>query len=303
MGVNSSGARACFLLPLAILAAAGCSVVQPQGRAEGRSNDPNQSTSLYSKTRNGYVRARNADGTFQPQSYIMEAGTRGKTTESRSYDQLSLEDISGSLRKPLAIQNYVPSDDPADTDLLILVYWGVTLTPDDLHPYGFRGSDFAAGAGGYHGAGMGPRVPESPSWIPTGSAREQAPSFQKVEADEDARTDSGNAAILGYADALLARPPDDRAARALIAELEEHRYYVVLLAYDYRVARAQGIHKLLWETRFSLAEYGNNFPKELPAMAILAAKYLGRDSAGLVHNNLREGRVEIGEPKALDTVP
>jgi hypothetical protein len=267
---------------------------------------------VYSKARNGYVRAWNADGSLQPETYLMEAGDRGNSSESKSYDKLNLEDISLAIQKPLAIQNYVLSDDPATTNLLILAYWGMTLTPDDLRPYGFRGSDFAAGSGGYKGAGMGPPVSDAPPWIPRGSAAEQAPVFQKFEAAHDAQTDSRNAAILGYTDALLGARPDDPRIwdqrgdprfGALISELEQRRYYVVLLAFDYRKARRYGLHKLLWETRFSLIERGNDFGKELPAMALIAAKYFGQDSHGLIHNNLKEGHVEIGEPKSIGTVP
>lgn len=283
----------------------------PSGaRPSGRAGDSSQAIAVYSKASNGYVRARNADGSFQPESYELVAGDRGNSIESKSYDKLSLEDISLAIRKPLAIQNYVPSDDPTRTNLLILVYWGVTLDPDDLRPYGFRGSDFAAGSNDYHG--LGTSVPDLPPWVPRGSPAEQAPVFQKFEAAQDAQTDSRNAAILGYTDALLGARPDDLRIwdqpgdprfGALIAELEQHRYYVVLLAFDCRTARRYGLHKLLWETRFSLTERGNDFGKALPAMALIAAKYFGQDSHGLIHNYLKEGHVEVGEPKSIDTVP
>jgi len=55
----------------------------------------------------------------------------------------------------------------------------------------------------------------------------------------------------------------------------------VLLAYDYKEARRFGMHKLLWETRFSIPEPGNDFEKAFPLMAAIAAKYFGQTSNGL----------------------
>jgi hypothetical protein len=136
-----------------------------------------------------------------------------------------------------------------------------------------------------------------------GSPQEQVNLSLGLEAKQDALTDSRNAAILGYADTILSKKPVDRPLKELISELEQHRYYVVLLAYDYRTARQFGQHKLLWEARFSILERGNDFEQSIAAMALAASNYFGRDSNGLIHNNLKEGHVEVGEPKALDTIP
>lgn len=305
MKFDPRGAGARSLLQIVLCLVVGCSSLQSGPRAKTHGADSSQATTVYSRTRNGYVRARNPDGSFQPESYVLKAGTRGTSGESRSYDRLSLDDISRAVAQPLAIQNYMPSDDPDATDLLILVYWGVTLVPDDVNPLGNRASlqmqrDFEYES---HGdtVDLGPGVtnalgPDTSKWA-------TYPLDVKAEALKDAETDSTNAAILGYADALLGRQPRDRSIDALMAELEEHRYYVVLLAYDYRTARTQGRHKLLWETRFSLAERGNDFEKALPAMALIAARFYGQDSPGLIHNDLKEGHVEIGEPRPIDTVP
>ncbi|MGA2693322.1 MAG: hypothetical protein ABSF76_13235, partial [Opitutaceae bacterium] len=45
------------------------------------------------------------------------------------------------IAAPLAAQNYVQSNEPADTDLLIVVYWGTTIVPNDVMPLGTRASD------------------------------------------------------------------------------------------------------------------------------------------------------------------
>lgn len=285
--------------------AAGCSSASTGATARGNRTDPRQAISVYSRARNGYVRSSNPDGSLKPETYVLRAGTRSKLSESRTSDELSLDDISRAIAGPLAVRGYVPGGDPDTTRLLLLAYWGTTLIPDDVHPIEGRASTQEGHIEDYWGKmGVGPPSPEgfspdSTQW----TQLPKVPVYQKTELIQDSVTDSTNAAILGYADAILGRQPVDRPAETLINELEQHRYYVVLLAYDYQRARTQGQRTLLWETRFSLTEAHNDFGKSLAAMALVASGYFGQDSHGLIHNELKEGHVEVGEPKALDTVP
>ena len=91
--------------------------------------------------------------------------------------------------------------------------------------------------------------------------------------------------------------------RDMLNELEEDRYFVVMMAYDFQMLWKQKKHKLLWETRFSVSEHGNRFDKQLGAMALYASKYFGQDSGGLVHKGLPDGKVELGDVRSLGTVP
>jgi hypothetical protein len=88
----------------------------------------------------------------------------------------------------------------------------------------------------------------------------------------------------------------------LLSEIEENRYYVVLLAYDFQVFRKEDKHKLLWEARFSVNEAHNDFAMALPVMVQYASKYLGQDSHGLLRTKVPEGKVLIGEPRSLGEV-
>jgi hypothetical protein len=89
----------------------------------------------------------------------------------------------------------------------------------------------------------------------------------------------------------------------MIDEVEESRYYVVLLAYDFQILRKSKERKLLWETRFSIPERGNDFSKELEAMAKSAARYFGRDSQGLLRKPLPKTSVKLGELQVIGTEP
>jgi hypothetical protein len=89
----------------------------------------------------------------------------------------------------------------------------------------------------------------------------------------------------------------------VINEIEENRYFVVLMAYDFQLQWKQKKHKLLWETRFSIQEHRNDFKLALPAMARDASRFFGQDSHGLIRQPLPEGHVTLGEPKVLEYEP
>jgi hypothetical protein len=127
------------------------------------------------------------------------------------------------------------------------------------------------------------------------------------------RIDFKNAGMLGYNTDSIAKIGTDygvnigRTAlgvdqRDQVAEIEENRYFVVLMAYDFQLMWKQKKHKLLWETRFSIGERRNAFDKTLPVMAQYASRYFGQATDGILRTRVQEGHVEIGELKSLGVV-
>ena len=121
-----------------------------------------------------------------------------------------------------------------------------------------------------------------------------------------ARTDFQNAKILGYdswwADTAKYIGTPFVLRNDMLDELEDRRYFVVLMAYDFQLLLREKKHKLLWETRFSISEQDQLFAGVLPAMAQQASQYFGRDSGGLVRKRL-PGRVNLGELKFIGAEP
>jgi hypothetical protein len=230
-----------------------------------------QLTAVFSRTDKSYVRPQNPDGSFQPETYeLKDGGNFGGPRVDATMDKLSFEDVSRVIEAPLASQQYIHGDDPATTSLVIMVYWGATIVPDDANPKDTRDLHVSSG-----------------------------------DLDEriDGQIDAKSANILGYTDEIFRTSPLDPKMKTLQAEIEQDRYYVVLLAYDSKAARRYGLHRLLWETRFSIPEPGNDFEKAFPQMASIAAKYFGQDSHGLIHHNLGEGHVQVGEATSVGTLP
>jgi hypothetical protein len=252
-------------------------------------------TAIYSRASKDYVRLQNPDGTFQPESYVLKKGGNfGGPRVDPTMDALTFEDVSPVVAKSLAAKNYLESEDPATTKLLIVVYWGATIGPEDNSPKsGRESSQLTEKADSLWDTDPGQAA----------ALRAAAAGFRPSEAIIDGKIDARSANILGYTDEIFRTSPNDPWMNTLRDEIEEDRYYVVLLAYDYQAARNQNAPKLLWETRFSIPERGNDFEKAFPMMASIASKYFGENSHGLVHHNLADGHVEVGEPKSLGTVP
>ena len=91
--------------------------------------------------------------------------------------------------------------------------------------------------------------------------------------------------------------------RDVTDEIEENRYFVVLMAYDFQLLWKKGKHKLPWETRFSIGERRNSFDRALPMMARYASQYFGQESNGLLRTRVPEGSVQVRDPTLIEFVP
>jgi len=263
-------------------------------------------TAVASQVSKDYVRARLADGSFATEYYAFaEGGAWGGQIKDSSIDTLHFIDVARVLARPLAGQDYLPARDPRATKLLIMVYWGTTEVPppieedplyqtylQDLAEFRILMEEGAADeanavlTSGLHVLSMANHV------------RDQL--------------DFKNAAMIGYSASGLIGTEEGNYLKhtALgidqkdqVAEIEENRYFVVLMAYDFQLLWKEKKHKLLWETRFSIRQMHHEFDKDLPAMAKDASKYFGRDTGGLIHGSVPIGQVDIGELKSLGEAP
>jgi hypothetical protein len=306
-----------------VLLAAGAFRVAP---AADLAPSDGEIAAVSSQVSSDYSRVKLADGSFQPETYTFgEGGRLAGSARDETIDRLTFLDVAKVIAGPLEKKNFLPVGDrnPEKTRLLIMVYWGTTFGTAD-------GSDSLA----YQNLqrSQGPKQPPTPPPASTGAsggggaaanqqARQNAATQNARQAGEDGamaavlaenwrrdQFDMKNAMLLGY-DAALAETSDvgstplSRRHEDLVSEIEESRYFVVLMAYDYQALWTQKKHKLLWVTRFSVRERGSDFERLLPSMVTYASQYFGQDSHGLLRRPLPEGHVEIGEPKSLGTVP
>jgi hypothetical protein len=276
---------------------------------------------IASKTARDYVRKKLPDGTFMPETYAFGKGDNwaGARVDA-TIDALDFMDVARVLAVPLAEKRYIPTQDPKSTNLLILVTWGTTRAPehasqsigvqrtqDANQRQQIADTNLNAMLAGTHK----PAEIRAAQTEANEASGELMTSLAAVSAENQRREDIDRrtAALLGYDSWWVATIQDSGGTglgyrkQDMLNELEEDRYFVVLTAIDYQLLVKTKKSKMLWEVRFSIRERDNQFDKRLPAMIALASDYFGRDSAGLHHVDVPEGKVEIGPVKSLGVVP
>lgn len=283
----------------------------------GRGDESNEVIAVSSRVNPGYVRVRQSDGAFAPETYVFAqggllSGQKAGGTESK----LNFLQVAGIIAKPLAVQNYVPGRSLDATKLLISVYWGTTIAPEyeqdasslnNLETANMRYMARPKTMGITSPAAVWNAMVVGPTHDSGASDEGMTAAMQMQQAENEQRdqTDARNAALLGYDSwwhqtARYEGTPFPFRSD-MLAELEQDRYFVVLLAYDFSQFRLHQ-RKLLWETRYSVAARGHEFDQELAAMTRYASRYFGKDSNGLVHRDVPTGHVDLGELRTLSYV-
>jgi hypothetical protein len=263
-----------------------------------------------------YIRSKKPDGTFKPESYVFgNGGTWSGAKWDLSMDKLTFLDVAHIIAPPLASRSYIPARDPKTTQLLIMVYWGTTHAPEHANESsGYVRLQTVSNAENFAQSQYNENKLTPQAGIYQHELKiaedELMMAAQAVAQENDLRDqqDLINVRMLGY-DSWWNSSVGDRRGTALEYErkdlqdeIEEDRYFVVLMAYDFPLLWKDKKHKLLWETRFSVRQRHHDFDKDLPAMAQYASRYFGQDTHGLIHDILPPGHVEIGEVQSLGSV-
>jgi hypothetical protein len=265
---------------------------------------------VFVRAYNGYTRTRLADNSFKPESYTFaEGGRHDGSMVDKSIDGLSFHRIARTIAEPLKQRGYIPSFDPENTDLVIMVFWGTT-TGAGRGRYS-EGEQFLQGAmrdyASRPGAQFGAQkqafgTTEGNTDAAAESQMEQAMMLQNLANSARDQNNIYNAGILGYR-AELERAweiPWFSQYRDVISELEMDRYFVVLKAYNYHTLVVERHWKLIWEARFSIPAQGHAFDQQLAAMTTCASRYFGEDVKHLIREGVREGKVEVGPPTVIE---
>jgi hypothetical protein len=282
----------------------------------------NEITAVSAKASPDYARTRQKDGTFQVETYAFgEGGHYGGPMIDPSIDKLKFIDVARMISRPLADENYLPNKDPKATKLLIMVYWGLTDVPPPVSGSAAYANlstiqnqiAASAGAASAQAAASGSKGSGFHAVSNSGGESNELDSaiaMLDMVNQQRVRTDFVNASMLGYSTEGIINSDYGNYVRGtalglrredLLTELEDSRYFVVLMAYDFQILWKEKKHALLWETRFSIRQGHNNFDDALPGMAKAASEYFGQNSGGIVRRDAPVGRVDIGPIKSLGT--
>lgn len=288
---------------------------------------------VFTETFNGYHRTRLPDQSFKTETYAFgEGGMSGLDEPPAGTSKLTFMRVARAAAVPLARANYVPSSNPNETGLLISVFWGRTLGSRssgsahsflaNVHPgYGGRygppppgKSSFGTSlGGGFTSTGTAPAASDTGLHSPGAkaildvSAGKQDALIDQADLENPIfdRIDDSNARILGYSQALFQarHSPQTFLARDIQDEVSRNHYYVVLQAYDFRLAWKEKKLKLLWEARISIQEDDNDFNQSLERMLATATRFFGQDSDGLQRRSAPEGHITTGPLNVLEYSP
>jgi hypothetical protein len=275
-----------------------------------------------------YVRMKAPDGSFEAETYAFgEGGHWTGGTDDPTIDTLTFMDVATKISVPLASRKYFPGRDTKTTKLVIMVYWGSTqariedavamqnLQNANANLAGAKSSAnqqkiAAMAAAGGQGAVLSNSQAAQQTAIQNAEIGDADNALSGAMATAAAvnrsrqQSDGQIAELLGYGpewyeSAKLQGTPMEYKRQDLSNELEEGRYFVVLMAYDFQLMLKFKKHKLLWETRFSISQRRNAFDTALPRMADYASEFFGQETKGLLRKQIPPGRVEIGPVKSL----
>lgn len=286
----------CWFRALAILALLNCGAIVCAEEIEA----------VNSRVSPDYIRQREPDGTLKVETFAVAQGGywSGAMADKTIKGESSFPMITKVMGAALARKNYLPTKDPKKTDLLIVIYWGTTVAPQRAR----ESSGYRLTQSANEDLLMAKNTGDPGAIAAADNALTGAFSVLHAQDAMREREDIKNARMLGYdswweSASTLKGTVRESGWNDLTEELEEERYFIVLMAYDFQLLWKKKTPKLVWETRFSIKEQGNEFDKALPAMAGYASKYFGEDSRGLRHRSMPNPVIHLGELKILEEVP
>ncbi|WED66255.1 hypothetical protein PXH66_05265 [Synoicihabitans lomoniglobus] len=275
----------------------------------------------YSRVSADYERPLGADGYPQREFYALGYGGRlDGTVWDHTQSKEDYPRIAGIVAEHLAEQNYQFAFDAADATLLITIHWGRTGEGFDGN-FNSRVNELGDALSSIQAAQAAIPPPASSATLEEAAINRAETIAQNQQAAAAAaelegsillmsmenrvrtRRNEQNARVLGYTDEMarmqnIGGPIGMDRFNELRGEVEEARYYIVLTAYDFRLAKDEQKKKVLWTSRMSIRTRGHRFAENIATMVARAADSFGQNSGRLVRN--KRGEVEIGEITVMD---
>ena len=225
---------------------------------------------------------------------LMKGQFFGGQIKDKSLERVEFQDVVDTLAKQLAKRNYFPHKDLKKGDLFLVVHYGVTSVDEDWED--LMGITSQEEQDAVYGNTAGTEDSETGE---TGIGFE--PYYDSMPSNNYGR--EHNARLLGFDRELSKNNITYSEELELRSILEEERYFIIVMAYDYAEIRTTGKFMLQWSTRFSVRSPGTNFEEAHFALSRAAAPYFGtnQDDLTTVRTPWRETSVDIGEAQVVET--
>ena len=227
--------------------------------------------------------------------HFMEGQYFGGISKDNSLERVTFQEIVEGLAPNLAKQNYLPGDDIRTGDLLLVVHYGVAAvdTPWD----GLMGITSQEEEEMLYGSST-----SSASYETGGVELGVDVNYDAMPSNQTPGAGS-NAKLLGYDRQLRKRDLNHNDEFDLRTDLEEDRYFIIVMAYDCQKLLNEKELRLQWSTRFSVRSPGTNFEEAHFALGRAAAPFFGKNLDTLERAKVPFGRdveVDIGELEVVE---
>ncbi len=246
-----------------------------------------------SEASTSYNERKESDSGAEYETYVFIKGkSYGAGFKDKSLTEPTFEEVVETLAENMKDRNYYPSASPDQGDLLIVVHYGSTMVEQDLEElFMLDATDPYADQAD----------PETFSEV-YDDTFEDISDLDDISRNNEAKhANSMDNRSLGIGRALNRKNINTTEEFDLRVELEDERYFIILMAYDYAKLRETKEKELLWTTRFSVPAIGTNFVDAYPALARAAREYYGTSLEKYAKTTTQFGTatVDIGD---LETV-
>ncbi len=229
----------------------------------------------------------------------------------RTLERMPFESIARMLARDLQKQGYVPASRIDSSNLVIVVHWGVTTAfdrPGSSPSYDARGLSELSAASASRDALLVDGADVLSSEVVTLSVQvddlsamvnRQSEDLSLTGLTRDLRATSA-AALLGITSALRREndePLPSARAAMLRAMLQEERYFIIAMAYDWQALRRDKALRRLWSVRLSVRAAGINFSTAIHRLSSAGGNVFGLQLDDLDVRRVKEpkGEVHFGE--------
>jgi len=246
----------------------------------------------------------------------------------RGLENAKFIEIARALAIGLQKSSYLPAQKLEDADLLLIVHWGVTIGNDtdreqkrrELEERNEHMAEYTRAIQNEAAFAEQGKTSNSPDmsmgYEPAISTSVRAAkstidfdfvnaSSRQVESDTNGQS---TAALLGFSADLRKdenKPMVSQKTATLMALLEADRYFIVVIAYDFRRYLAEKKLVRLWTSRLSIRSAGVNFPLALQRLSQIGGQGFGTTDTELrfVQTKNYKEVITAGEIKIIGYEP
>ena len=254
-----------------------------------------------SQAAEAYLQARALASNNGVQTYHFKEGNYHPGSRGgNSMERLDFMEIATDVAKHLKKQRYYPAAQGSqDADLVIVLHWGATSTiPSNEELLGYTSLEDQMGSSLAASQNAGGEIT---------SASMNAVQDVQFQANAELSNLEGNDLSARYQATLIGM---ERAYSENISQseefglkflLQEDRYFIALIAYDFQKLKAGEIEPV-WETRYSVRATGQSFEDAIRDLNITAGNYFGQNHDKLIKKRMTDKtRVKLGELELVGT--